>query len=60
MRPKRRPRNRWKDEMLNDLKELNLKNWTYFLKTGNSAAAAEEEEEEEITYMGWEVKLYIC
>ena len=30
-RSKGRPRNRWKDEVLNDLKTLKLKNWTYLV-----------------------------
>jgi hypothetical protein len=29
MRFKGRPKNRWGDEVLNDLKRLKVKNWTY-------------------------------
>jgi hypothetical protein len=32
MRSKGRPRNRWKEEVLNDLKTLKAKNWTYLVK----------------------------
>ena len=32
MRTKGRPKNRWKDEVLNYLKELKVKNWTYLVK----------------------------
>jgi hypothetical protein len=32
MRSKRRPRSRWKDEVLNDLKKLKVRNWTYVVK----------------------------
>jgi hypothetical protein len=32
MRYKGRPQNRWKDEVINDLKKLKLKNWTYLVK----------------------------
>jgi hypothetical protein len=32
MRSKVRPRNRWRDEVLNDLKKLKLRNWTYLVK----------------------------
>jgi hypothetical protein len=35
MRSKGRPRNRWKDELLNDLKKLKVKNWTYLIKDRN-------------------------
>jgi hypothetical protein len=31
-RVKGRPKNRWKDEVLNDLKTLNAKNWAYLVK----------------------------
>ena len=32
MRSKGRPKNRRKDEVLNDLKKLKVKNWTYLVK----------------------------
>jgi hypothetical protein len=32
MRSTGRPKNRWKDEVLNDLKTLKVKNWTYLVK----------------------------
>jgi hypothetical protein len=32
MRSKGRSKNRWRDEVLNDLKRLNVKNWTYLVK----------------------------
>ena len=36
IRSKGRPRNRWKDEVLNDLKELKAKNWTYVVTDRNT------------------------
>jgi hypothetical protein len=32
MRSKGRPKNRWKDEVLYDLKALKVKKWTYLVK----------------------------
>jgi hypothetical protein len=32
VRTKGRPRSRWKDEVLNDLKRLKVENWTYLVK----------------------------
>jgi hypothetical protein len=32
MRSKRHPKNRWRDEVLNDVKKLKVKNWTYLIK----------------------------
>jgi hypothetical protein len=36
MRTKRHPKNRWKGEVLNDLKELKVKNWTCLVKYRNT------------------------
>jgi hypothetical protein len=32
MRSKEHPKNSWKDEVLNDLKKLKVKNWTVLIK----------------------------
>jgi hypothetical protein len=32
MRSKERPENRWKDEVLSDLKKTEVKHWTYLVK----------------------------
>ena len=32
MRTEGRPKDRWKDEVLNELKKLEVKNWTYLVK----------------------------
>jgi hypothetical protein len=31
-----RPKNRWKDEVLNDLKKLKAKNWAYLAEDSKS------------------------
>jgi hypothetical protein len=36
MRSRRRPKNRWKGEVLNDLKKLKVKSWTYLVKDRNT------------------------
>jgi hypothetical protein len=35
-RSKGRPKNRWKCEVLNDLKELKVKSWTYLVRDRNT------------------------
>jgi hypothetical protein len=32
MKAKGRPKNIWRDKVLNDLKKLKVKNWTYLVK----------------------------
>jgi hypothetical protein len=32
VRTKGRPRNRWRDEVINDLKKIKLINWSYLVK----------------------------
>jgi hypothetical protein len=32
-RPKARPKTIWREEVLNDLNNSTVKNWTYFVKT---------------------------
>jgi hypothetical protein len=60
-RPLGRPKNRWEDDIINDMKKLKIKNWTsciqdrnkwnYMLRrpkrSKNSVVAPKEEEEEE-------------
>jgi hypothetical protein len=36
VRSEGRPKNIWEDEMLEDLKELKAKNWTYLVKDGQA------------------------
>ena len=36
MRAKGRPKNKWKDGVLNDVKKLKVKNWTYLVKDRNA------------------------
>ena len=36
IRSKGHPKNRWKDKVLNDLKKLKVKNWTYLVKDGKA------------------------